>query len=157
MAHRVILGIDPGQTGALALIGPDDAFSVVDVPVLKIGAKTTIDHYGLARVIDDWSKFNPEVWIEYVASSPQMGVSSSFKFGQTYGILIGVCAAHFLKINTVTPNVWKTAMKCKGEKDESRARAQSLLPKHSGMFARKKDNGRSDAALIGLYGQRQCP
>ena len=150
---RAFLGIDPGATGALALYQPEIVgLTVFDVPTLKIGKKTAVDHYALARIVDGMSTLNPEVWIEYVSASPQMGVTSSFSFGQTYGLLVGVCAAHFLKINTVTPPVWKTAMKAKGEKDESRARACALLPHESALFARKKDNGRSDAALIAIYG-----
>jgi len=150
---RAFLGIDPGATGALALYQPETAdLTVFDVPTLKIGKKTAVDHYALARIVDGMSTLNPEVWIEYVSASPQMGVTSSFSFGQTYGLLVGVCAAHFLKINTVTPPVWKTAMKAKGDKDESRARVCALLPHHSALFARKKDNGRSDATLIAIYG-----
>jgi crossover junction endodeoxyribonuclease RuvC len=153
----VFLGIDPGLTGALCWYNPEvpAALEIADVPTLKVRGKTVIDHYSLARFVDSHAAVSPEVWIEFVSSSPQMGVSSSFSFGQTYGLLIGVCAAHFLKINTVTPAQWKLAMKARGEKDEARARACAEFPRHSHLFARVKDHGRAEAALIALYGARQ--
>lgn len=150
---KSILGIDPGLSGAVALYDPNTGeLEVHDVPVHQIGSKRTIDHYGFARIIDNWSTVNPVVWLEFVASSPQMGVSSAFKFGDTNGVIRGVCAAHFLSIITVTPAAWKRAMKVTGDKDECRAKACALFPKHTFLFARKKDDGRAEAALIAMHG-----
>lgn len=151
-----IIGVDPGLTGALALLSGSDFVAVVDMPTLRIGKRTVIDHYGVARIVDGWMG-GPKLtaWVEYVASSPQMGRASAFNFGQGFGVVIGVLAANFIPINMVTPPSWKTAMKARGEKDESRARAQTIWPAYSGLFSRVKDHGRADAALIGLYGSRQ--
>lgn len=153
MTTRAILAIDPGLTGALALYSPSVGdLTVEDVPTLRVGKRSVVDFYSLARIIDNWSAASPIVWLEYVSASPQMGVTSAFRFGETYGLLTGICAAHFLTINTVTPPVWKLAMKAKGEKDESRARAMALHPRYVDLFRRIKDHGRADAALIALYG-----
>jgi crossover junction endodeoxyribonuclease RuvC len=151
-----ILGIDPGKTGALALLQPDGLLMIEDVPVFKIGSKTTVDHYALARVIDNWSPLKPVVWLEQVGTRPGEGSVGAFDFGRTYGILLGVCAAHFLTVNLVTPASWKVAMKVKGDKDESRAAACTMFPRQSVLFARKKDDGRAEAALIAAYGVRQA-
>lgn len=150
-----VIGIDPGLTGALALYDPlSGSLDVADMPVHRIGSKTVVDHYGLARIVDDWGRTTPHCWIEFVSSSPQMGVASAFKFGETVGVIRGVCAASFLPIETVTPPTWRKAMGVKGDKDESRARACALFPKHSGLFSRKKDDGRAEAVLIAAYGAR---
>lgn len=151
-----VLGVDPGKTGALALLLPDSALLVEDVPVFKIGSKTTVDHYALARIIDNWSTQKPVVWLEQVGTRPGEGAVGAFDFGRTYGILLGVCAAHFLTVNLVTPASWKAAMKVKGDKDESRAAACTIFPRQSALFARKKDDGRAEAALIAAYGARQA-
>jgi crossover junction endodeoxyribonuclease RuvC len=157
MNASIFLGIDPGQTGALALYTPASGeLEVFDVPMLKIGGKTAVDHYGLARQVDAWAPLNPSVLIEYVSASPQMGVTSAFKFGDTYGLLKGVCAAHFLGISVVTPGQWKRAYGLKADKDASRAKACSFFPKHTALFARKKDDGRAEAALIARYAALQA-
>lgn len=151
-----VLGVDPGKTGALALLRADGSLLVEDVPVFKIGSKTTIDHYALARIVDNWSTHKPVVWLEQVGTRPGEGAVGAFDFGRTYGILLGVCAAHFLTVNLVTPASWKAAMKVKGDKDESRAAASTMFPHQSVLFARKKDDGRAEAALIAAYGVRQA-
>ena len=150
----IVLGIDPGKTGALALYNAaGDTLSVEDVPLLDVGSKRVVDHYGLARIVDAWCKdAAPTVYLELVGSMPGEGHAGAFDFGQTAGLLRGVCAAHFLRIEMVTPAKWKRALGVKGDKDVSRQRASTLFPKHSGLFARKKDDGRAEAALIAYYG-----
>jgi crossover junction endodeoxyribonuclease RuvC len=149
----VILGIDPGKSGALALYDPaTGALEVEDVPTLQIGSKRTLDHYALARTVDNWARHNPVVYLELVGSMPGEGHAGAFDFGRTSGLLCGVCAAHFLRIEWVTPGVWKRALGVKGDKDVSRQRASALLPRHSGLWLRKKDDGRAEAALIAYYG-----
>jgi len=151
-----ILGVDPGKTGALALLMSDGSLQVEDVPVFKLGSKTTVDHYALARIVDAWSVHAPTVWLEQVGTRPGEGAVGAFDFGRTYGILLGVCAAHFMTVNLVTPASWKAGMKVKGDKDESRAAACTMFPRQSALFARKKDDGRAEAALIAAYGERQA-
>ena len=150
-----ILGIDPGLSGALALLEVTGALEVVDIPTLTIGTKRHIDEYALARIIDDWSKRISEVWIEQVGTRPGEGAVGAFTFGKGYGVLRGICAANFLPMRDVTPAAWKRSLKITGDKDESRARASSHFPRHAGLWTRKKDDGRAEAALIALYGSRE--
>ena len=123
MTVASILGIDPGKTGALALYTPaTGALEVLDVPTFTVKSgkskKTVIDHYSLARIIDAWSPLNPTVYLEQVGTRPGEGAVGAFDFGRTYGMLLGICAAHFMPIELVTPATWKAALKVKGDKDK---------------------------------------
>lgn len=152
--NTAILGIDPGLSGALALYDADGALEVIDVPTLQL-KKRVIDEYALARIIDDWSSRVREVWLEQVATRPGEGAVGAFSFGRGYGLIRGICAASFLPIHDVTPAVWKRALKVTGDKDEARARASALFPRHAGAWPLKKHDGRAEASLIALYGMRQ--
>ena len=154
---QLVLGIDPGLTGALALFDPAAASLLIeDVPIFTVKSggrrKSTVDRYGLARIIDAWAPRNPVVWIEQVGTRPGEGAVGAFSFGKTYGLLVGIAAAHFLRIEMVMPAAWKAALKVKGDKDMSRQRASALLPRYSGQWPLVKHDGRAEAALIALYG-----
>ncbi len=95
-----------------------------------------------------------EVWLEQVGTRPGEGAVGAFSFGRGYGLLRGVCAANFLTIIDVTPATWKAAMKVRGDKDESRARASALFPRHGQLWPLKHD-GRAEAVLIAAHGMRQ--
>jgi crossover junction endodeoxyribonuclease RuvC len=154
-----ILGIDPGLTGAIAAYHPGTENLIVeDVPTLRLPkGKTTkayVDLMALGRIIDCLVEGEPPpvVYIERVGSMPGQGIASSFDFGRTTGILQGVCAAHFLRIEQVTPQVWKKALKVPASKDGARARASQIFPRYASFWARAKDDGRAEAALIAFYG-----
>lgn len=153
--NTAILGIDPGLSGAMALYDVDGSLEIVDMPVLQFKTKRQVDEYAVARIIDNWRDRIREVWLEHVGTRPGEGAVGAFSFGRGYGLLRGVCAANFLPIIDVTPATWKGALKVRGDKDESRARASSLFPRHGGSWALKKHDGRAEAALIALYGARQ--
>lgn len=153
----LFLGIDPGLSGALALLDTDGgAITVRDVPTheLKRNGKTKreIDLHGLARLLDDMaSGQGTRIVVEQVGSMPGQGVSSVFAFGKAYGILLGVAASTFCPIEFVTPQVWKRAMGVTASKDGSRAKASMLFPAYSGSWARVKDDGRAEAVLIAAW------
>lgn len=160
---RAVIGIDPGLDGALALLSSTGALmSVVDMPSFRIKPKgngsRVIDALGLARLIDAWVKVYPtaEAYLEDV-NSHGMGLQSAFNFGEGYGIVKGVLAAHFIRVTLVTPARWKRAMRVTAAKDSSRAMASGLWPNRAAEFARVKDDGRAEAALIAFYGQRHLP
>jgi crossover junction endodeoxyribonuclease RuvC len=149
-----ILGIDPGLSGALALYLPDGSLVVEDVPTLQLKSKRIIDEYALGRLVDRWSAQIREVWLKQVGVRPGEGAVGAFTFGRGYGLIRGICAANFLTIVDVTPATWKRAMSVKGDKDESRLRASTLLPRHAHLWQLKKHDGRAEAALIALHGSR---
>lgn len=147
-----ILGIDPGLSGALALFEPaTGSLDIVDMPTLQL-KKRVVNEYELARIIDNWSGRVREVWLEQVATRPGEGAVGAFTFGRGYGLIRGICAAHFLTIHDVTPQTWKSALKVKGDKDESRLRANTIFPRHAGHWPLKKHDGRAEAALIAMFG-----
>lgn len=147
---RLILGIDPGQQGAIAAVDADDLntlVAVVDMPLA--GGEVSVP---LLR--DVLHGFGPHVYavaIERVHSMPAQGVSSTFKFGVNYGVCLGVAGSLFPVVH-VSPPVWKRRFRlAKDDKDDARRYAIERWPHQAHLLARKKDVGRADAALIGLY------
>ena len=155
------IGIDPGLSGAIARYEPKTNDLIIhDVPTHELKrngkAKREVDLHGLARIMDDLTKdTGGSILIEQVGSMPGQGVSSVFAFGKVYGILLGVSAATFVPLDTVTPAVWKKAMGVTASKDGSRAKASSLLPQWSHYWSRAKDDGRAEAALIAFYATKK--
>ena len=92
-----------------------------------------------------------EACVEQVSSRPQQGVVSTFTFGVSYGIVIGALQAALFDITFVRPQVWKKALELSSDKDDSRQMAIRLWPDNIDDFARKKDDGRAEAALIALW------
>lgn len=152
----MIVGIDPGASGAIAFFDPKaGTLDVHDMPVMEIErsgkTKREISAVLLANILhDDWN--HNIVWIEKVGAMPGQGVSSMFQFGRGVGMIEGVIAAEGLSLNYVTPQAWQKAVGVRGGKDGSRLRAVELFPKYANLFARKKDDGRAEAALIAWYG-----
>ena len=156
--NKIILGVDPGLSGALAFLGVDGQLEVFDMPVhqLKRGGKNKreIDRYELARLVDAQGSI-AHAFIEQVGAMPGQGVTSMFQFGRPTGIVEGIIAANLIPTDHVQPRVWRKAMGVRAGKDASRARASALMPRHAGLWTRIKDDGRAEAALIALFGQTQ--
>lgn len=150
----VVCGIDPGLSGAIAIIYPDRGL-FVDMPTFELTRngkkKREIDCAGLANLLRQHPTITT-VWLEQVGAMPGQGVSSMFAFGQAFGIVKGVVAALQYPLELITPRVWKAALKVPSEKDGARARASQLMPYWSNSWSRVKDDGRAEAALIAYYG-----
>ena len=145
----MILGIDPGKSGAIAaftdggrLVGIDD------MPVAGNLVSAALLDEMLHNRIDPFADTPGTAVIEQVHAMPGQGVSSSFGFGRSLGVLEGVLAGQGWRIVWVTPAKWKRALGLTADKDMSRKRALELWPEHAPLFARKKDDGRAEAALI---------
>lgn len=150
----VILGVDPGITGALCRL-TDGIPTIFDMPTLRPGKRRVIDEIELARLIDASGHID-RAFVELVASRPGEGSVQSFSFGLGCGVLRGILRAHFIPITFVIPTKWKRAVGIPvgAGKDASRALAKEAFQHHAGLFARVKDEGRAEAALIALYGAR---
>lgn len=145
-----IIGIDPGKTGALALIDTDQwTIAITDMP-LEPGrsGKDAVSGAGVARIFDAVAP--DHVYIEDVWSSPQMGIASSFNFGRSLGILEGACASRAILTKT-RPQEWKSLTKTPRDKNEARRRAMQVFPVAYDLFKRVKDDGRAEAALIAFF------
>lgn len=147
----MILGVDPGASGAIAALELDGSLAWVhDMP----------HHDGIvapalvADLFHGTGSFDA-AWVEDVHSMPKQGVSSSFKFGRAHGTVLGVLGALRIPIHLVSPARWKKAMGLSRDKGASRRRAIELWPDHAQAFARVKDDGRAEAALIASYGLGQ--
>jgi len=158
------IGIDPGLSGALALIGPKGQFvDVWDMPVMikpnsnKSYIKRCIDPLIVHNILTGWNLRNKEVSLvsvcmENVASQPRDGVAGAFSFGESFGTLKAVCSClGLLPIHYVTPATWKKYFNIGADKEEARLLALEKMPEAGPMLARKKDHDRAEALLIALY------
>lgn len=144
---KCILGIDPGISGAIAFYFPDvpDRVLAEDVP-------TVYDQIAAATLFDRIKQMNPDVAvIELVSAMPKQGVSSTFKFGRSFGTVIGVVQAAGIPLHFVTPAKWKRHFNLTADKECARELALRMFAKTPEHFARKKDHGRAEAALIARY------
>jgi crossover junction endodeoxyribonuclease RuvC len=150
------LGIDVGLNGAIALVVDGELISVVDMPTV------TLDRNGKAKrqvsvpeLVDIIKTFDPnEAYVEKVFAMAGQGVTSVFSFGRSLGVVEGVLTTLKIKTTLMTPQTWQKGLGMTGGKDGSRARAMELFPEQTALFKRVKDDGRSDAALIALWGSK---
>lgn len=157
-----ILGVDPGLHGALAFYEPHTGdLVVVDTPIHHVrengATKTKPDIYSLGILLDHWRPLVKFAVIEKVSAMPGQGVTSCFNFGDVYGVLRGAIAANIIPIRDVRPTEWKRVMRLPGgkdNKDESRALASKLMPRHAQKWNLKKHDGRAEAALLAWYGNK---
>lgn len=147
----MIIGIDPGNTGAIAVLGEDGILHEVhDMPLMANGKKQQVNPSELRRILDLQFEGTPKVIIEKVSAMPGQGVSSMFNFGMGFGVLQGVVAGLGFPLYLVTPQAWKKHFNLIGkDKDNARTVAQQLYP--DAPLGRKKDIGRADAILIARY------
>lgn len=148
------IGIDPGVTGALALLGPDhELLDVCDMPTMNLtGKRQQVNAAALDKLLAIWRGDGIHAYLEQVSARPGQGVSSMFGFGTSYGIVQGVLGALQIPMSLVTPQSWKkrAGIPPKSHKDRARTVAQQLYPQAS--LDRKKDIGRADAILIARFG-----
>lgn len=149
----VLVGIDPGASGAIAWItDAGHLVEVLDLPVQKIGGRSVLMPAVLASMLSLEQRRPVHAFLERVATRPGEGHVGAFAFGRSFGMLEGVLAALGIAVTLVTPGEWKKAQRIPADKGAARARAAQLWPGLAGTFSRVKDDGRAEAALIGLYG-----
>jgi len=150
--ETMILGIDPGLSGALAFM--DSELLVYDMPTVEISRngkkKRQIDLQKLLSILKLWPVTH--CYLENVNAMPGQGVSSMFQMGRGYGQIEMALAALNIPVTYITPQVWKKKMAVPKDKDGARQRASQLMPQWSHNWDLKHDHGRAEAALIALYG-----
>ena len=153
-----VLGVDQGGYGALALLDGASLERVADMPVFQVtrcrGVKRDLDVHGLAGLLREWK---PDACcFEEVGGMEGDSPSSAFTFGRIAGgaeALVKLLAGRFIPTR---PHIWKREMGLIGTaKDDSRAKATNMFPTHAADFARKRDDGRAEAALLAEYGRRK--
>ena len=151
-----IFGIDPGLSGAIAVLENDAVLDIIDLPVMSEGKKNKrqlnsaqLSQY-MSKNVENIHKTS--VVVEQVNAMPGQGVTSMFNFGQTFGAIKGISATLKLPIYFVRPSKWKKHFELiNSSKDSSRTKAIEMYPKLSNQLAKKKDVNKSDAILIARF------
>jgi|TARA_B100000161_G_scaffold265212_1_gene240492 crossover junction endodeoxyribonuclease RuvC len=154
----LIIGIDPGISGSICFFKDGKILDVVEMPTMTDGKKNKRQVNGsqiyneIKKKIDVVSEEDIRVVIEHVTAMPGQGVTSMFNFGQSFGILKGVCSAMRLPMYFVRPTKWKKYFNLiNSEKDASRTRAIEIFPYFSSQLSKKKDSNKADAILIASF------
>ena len=151
-----IIGIDPGLSGAIAILENKKVLNIFDMPIMAEGKKNK-RQLNSAQLVDLLKKIVTEkdeiyVVVEQVNAMPGQGVTSMFNFGQTFGAIKGVCAALSLPIFFVRPSKWKKYFELiNSSKDASRTKVIEMYPMLSNQLAKKKDVNKSEAILIARF------
>ena len=151
-----IIGIDPGLSGAIAVLKNNKVLNIFDIPVMSEGKKNKrqLNSALLVNLLKENIENDEEVAVvvEQVNAMPGQGVTSMFNFGQTFGALKGICAALELPIFFVRPSKWKKHFELiNSSKDASRTKVIEMYPKLSSQLGKKKDVNKSDAILIARF------
>ena len=153
----LIIGIDPGISGSICFFEDGKIIEVIEMPVMTDGKKNKKQING-AQIYNEFLKrINDKddeirVVIEQVSAMPGQGVTSMFNFGQSYGILKGICSAMQLSMFFVRPAKWKKYFNLiNSQKDASRTRAIEIFPYFSTQLSKKKDSNKADAILIASF------
>ena len=152
----IIIGIDPGVSGAISILENKKIIEVFDMPTMIDGKKNKRQVNGsqATNIIKEQLTNNKEtvVVVEHVNAMPGQGVTSMFNFGQSFGVIKGICAALSLPIYFVRPTKWKKHFNLiKTHKDASRTKVIEVYPEISSKLSRKKDSNKADAILIARY------
>ena len=154
----LIIGVDPGISGSICFLLDGKILEVLDMPTMAEGKKNKKQINGsqiyneINRVINKIQNQEVRVVIEQVSAMPGQGVTSMFNFGQSFGILKGICSAMKLPMYFVRPAKWKKYFNLiNSEKDASRTKAIEIFPYFSQELSKKKDANKADAILIASF------
>jgi len=153
-----LIGIDPGISGAICFFKDGKIIDVIDMPSMSEGKKNKKQVNGnqlfneIKSRLLDVNQDDVSVVVEHVSAMPGQGVTSMFNFGQSFGVIKGICSAMQLPIHFVRPTKWKKYFNLiNTPKDASRSKAIEIFPKFSEKLKRKKDSNKADAILIASY------
>ena len=154
----LIIGIDPGISGSICFFEDGKILDVIEMPTMTDGKKNKRQVNG-AQVYNEIIKRvkkienkNVRVVIEQVSAMPGQGVTSMFNFGQSFGILKGICSAMQIPMFFVRPAKWKKYFNLiNSEKDASRTKVIEMFPYFSSQLSKKKDSNKADAILIASF------
>lgn len=172
MAVVMLVGIDPGAEGAIAFMLPDGTLlGISDMPIDKVQQgkflRSRISPSRLLAILA--GSAGGHAFIERPEGFPiitrskatgqretrQPSSKNMLSFGEMFGIALCACVASGLAVTEIGPGAWKRAMGVPADKKEARRIAALKFPKFAAEFARVKDDGRAEAAILALYGQRQ--
>jgi crossover junction endodeoxyribonuclease RuvC len=151
----LVLAFDPGIHGAAAVVHVKGTLEAAfDLPLIGDVTRRRINAAGLADLVREHGPYAFAL-VEQVSARPGQGVSSMFRFGQSYGTVLGVLGALAIPVRHVSPATWKRTLGLNSDGEASRTRAIETWPTNADLFARKKDHNKAEAALLALYGLRE--
>lgn len=162
LPRPLLLGIDPGLNGAVAVVDLDrhSIVDMIDLPTFKKptlarkqGFFELLDVHALSTAIDLYAPLVALAVLEEPGAMPKQGLSSTFRFGNICGQIHGVLAGHYIPTSLAKPAAWKAALGLDANKDSSRALASKEFPLAAKLWAKKKHNDRAEAALLAVFGK----
>ncbi len=152
----IIIGIDPGVSGAICILTNGKITEIYEMPTMIDGKKNKKQVNGaeITNIINKElvNEKDINVVIEHVSAMPGQGVTSMFNFGQSFGVLKGICAALKLSVHFIRPVKWKKHFNLiNTEKDASRTKVIEVFPYISSKISKKKDANKADAILIARF------
>ena len=154
----LVIGVDPGISGSICFFQDGKIIDVVEMPNMAEGKKNKKQvngaqiYYEIFLRIKNIKKEEIKVVIEQVSAMPGQGVTSMFNFGQSFGVLKGICSGMQLPMYFVRPAKWKKYFNLiNSEKDASRTKAIEVFPYFSSQLSKKKDSNKADAILIASF------
>jgi crossover junction endodeoxyribonuclease RuvC len=154
----LVIGIDPGISGSICFFKDGKVVDIIEMPNMAEGKKNKRQVNGaqiyneISLRIKNFSKEDIKVVIEQVSAMPGQGVTSMFNFGQSFGVLKGICSAMQLPMYFVRPAKWKKYFSLiNSEKDASRTKVIQIFPYISSQLSKKKDANKADAILLASF------
>ena len=154
----LIIAIDPGISGSLCFFEEGKINDIIEMPNMAAGKKNKRQVNGaqiyneISLRIKNFQKEDIKVVIEQVSAMPGQGVTSMFNFGQSFGVLKGICSAMQLPMYFVRPAKWKKYFNLiNTKKDASRTKAIEIFPYISSQLSKKKDANKADAILLASF------
>jgi len=154
----LIIGIDPGISGSLCFFRDGKILDLIEMPNMPDGKKNKRQVNGaqiyneIFSRIEGLNREEIKIVIEQVSAMPGQGVTSMFNFGQSFGVIKGICSAMQLSMYFVRPAKWKKYFNLiNSQKDASRTKAIEIFPYISTQLSRKKDANKADAILIASF------
>ncbi len=154
----LIIAIDPGISGSLCFFEEGKIIDIIEMPNMAAGKKNKRQVNGaqiyneISLRIKNFQKEDVKVVIEQVSAMPGQGVTSMFNFGQSFGVLKGICSAMQLPMYFVRPAKWKKYFNLiNSKKDASRTKAIEIFPYISAQLSKKKDSNKADAILLASF------
>ncbi len=154
----LIIAIDPGISGSLCFFEEGKIIDIIEMPNMAAGKKNKRQVNGaqiyneISLRIKNFQKEDIKVVIEQVSAMPGQGVTSMFNFGQSFGVLKGICSAMQLPMYFVRPAKWKKYFNLiNTKKDASRTKAIEIFPYISAQLSKKKDSNKADAILLASF------
>ncbi|MED5607808.1 hypothetical protein VV867_08920 [Pseudomonas sp. JH-2] len=154
----MIVGIDPGLSGCIVLLGPNNTYlRHLHMPTMKLGSKNRVNGAAVAAFLGAQPLHH--AYLEQVGAMPgggerTMGAASAFSFGHGAGVVEGLLQGLGIPYTLVQPQVWKRRAALQGQdKDAARTRAIQLYPGVRDLDLKGKGQALADAMLIARFGR----